>query len=167
MQKLTTDLQTVVDALRASTKLKINDESTCVTRVDPLPEVIENTNRCVFVNGLPSDSNIDTVSAFFNGLFSSSEEPAVVCVRLMGKKRAPEAPASSEVTYDSFAIVEFQTEDQAKQVLTQPQYKFTTVNDEDKMISVAIKSGCLSSCVCHAHLLFEQERQEGEPKAQG
>lgn len=146
MQKLTTDLQTVVEALRSSPKLKLNDDSSCVTRVDPLPQVVDLSPRSVFVSGLPSDSSIETVGAFFNGLLNASaEEPAVTCVRVFAKRVGPGAAvsadaASTPVTYDCSASVEFTTEDQAKQIMSQSQYKFTTVGEEDKMITVAPKS---------------------------
>jgi UDP-N-acetylmuramate-alanine ligase len=49
MKELNTDVATMVQAIKQSTKVKLNAEENAVSRVDPLPENSDYDQRCIHV----------------------------------------------------------------------------------------------------------------------
>jgi len=104
MQQLTTDMDTIVKALKASPELlEVSEDDQKVRRKLALPEDLNLAPNTIYVKGLPEDSTIDSVAEFFN---PKSEVKSVRLRYIKGADRK----------FKGSAFVEFASEEEAKKV---------------------------------------------------
>jgi len=65
LKELSTDTTLIANALKGSTVVELNDDSTMLRRVDPLPEDDTSLPRSIYAKGWAPDTNIEKVADFF------------------------------------------------------------------------------------------------------
>jgi hypothetical protein len=65
LKELTTDVGVIAHALKSSTMVELNDDSTMLRRINPLPEDDTSLPRSIYSRGWAPDTTIEKVAEFF------------------------------------------------------------------------------------------------------
>ena len=147
-------LAALPDILAASSSLRLSPDRLKVTRVEPLPETVDNSASTVLASGFPLSSlSIDSVSAFFVTV-SGGDERSVLSVRLR---------RNEEKQYDGSAWVEFSSREAAEKVAAQGKLTFEQVLKEkqegEQEAEVKERSSSEISLMMRA-AFFKKQREE-------
>lgn len=136
-----TDVKKIAEVLRKSELLVVNEEGTMVKRKTPVPVFDKAySNRILFMKGWPLTITIEDIEE----AITSAGKGKVLSVRI--RKNPDKTPKNS-------ALVEFETEDQAKALLAEGTFKY---KDTD-----------ISSMKTKTEWLEERKKKKKEQKNEG
>jgi len=103
MQKLSTNLNQIITAIKKSTLLEVDKDEKLVRRKTPLPEELDNDKRTVTLIGIPEEETIETIEKNYE------KYGKINCVRIIKDKSTKKSKG--------IVSIEFNKEEEAKKFL--------------------------------------------------